>query len=139
MSRKTHPFKGTRAASQRQLRVGENIRHILSEILARDEIRDPILTGVPLTVSEVRVSPDMKNASVFCTPLGGANADEVLEALNRHCGYIRGEMGRKTTLRHTPALTFVQDRSFDEAEDIGRLLHNVSVQSGANDEDDNGA
>src|SRR5579864_8422361 len=85
--------------SQRQLRVGEMLRHALSGILRNTEIRDPDLTGVSVTVTQVRPSPDMRHATVFVEPLGGINAPGVLAALNRHRGFLRGELGQVITLK----------------------------------------
>src|SRR5262252_111200 len=113
--------------SQRQLRVGEMLRHALSQILQRGEIRDPDLEGVSVTVTQVKPSPDMRHATVFVEPLGGEKADVVVSALNRHRGYLRGEMGRTIALKFTPELRFVEDTSFAEAERINRILHSERV------------
>jgi ribosome-binding factor A len=114
--------------SQRQLRVGEMLRHALSEILTRGEIRDPDLDGVSVTVTQVKPSGDMRHATVFCEPLGGRNADKIIPALNRHARFIRGEMGRMITMKFTPDLRFVEDDSFAEAEKIERLLKSERVR-----------
>ena len=121
--------------SHRQLRVGETLRHTLSEILARDEIRDPDLNGVSVTITQVKPSPDMRHALVFCEPLGGKNAGKVIEALNRHRGFIRGLMGRLITLKFTPDLRFVEDTSFAEAEKIETILKSPRVQRDLRAED----
>ena len=113
--------------SQRQLRVGEMLRHALSEILTRGEIRDPDLEGVSVTITQVKPSGDMRHATVFCEPLGGKNADKVIPALNRHAKFIRGEMGHMITMKFTPDLRFVEDASFAEAEKIERLLKSERV------------
>jgi ribosome-binding factor A len=118
------PQKGP---SQRQLRVGEMLRHSLSEILREREIRDPDLAGVSVTVTQVKPSPDMRHATVFVEPLGGKKADTVVAALNRHRGYLRGEMGRTIALKFTPELRFVEDTSFAEAERINKILHSERV------------
>ena len=120
--------KGPRETSQRQLRVGEEIRHGLSRILSRGDLRDPELEKVNLTVTEVRISPDLKNATAFVVPLGGADAEKVVTALNRASGFIRGRLGREVFLKHTPRLSFQTDRSFDEAERIGELLDRPKVR-----------
>jgi len=117
-----------RGPSQRQLRVGEMLRHALSDILMRGEVRDPGLDGVPVTVTQVVPSPDMRHATVFCEPLGGKNAGAVVEALNRHRGFIRGQMGKLIALKFTPDLRFVEDTSFAEAEKIETLLKSSRVQ-----------
>jgi ribosome-binding factor A len=113
--------------SQRQLRVGEVLRHALSDILRRSEIRDSDLAGVSVTVTEVKPSPDMRHATVFVEPLGGVNAKTVIAALNRHRGFLRGAMGREIALKFTPELHFVEDVTFAEAERITRLLHSEKV------------
>jgi ribosome-binding factor A len=117
-----------RAPSHRQLRVGETLRHALSEILARGDIRDPDLDGVSVTVTQVKPSPDMRHAVVFCEPLGGRNAEKVVGALNRHKGFLRGQMGRMIALKFTPELRFVEDTSFAEAQKIEDLLKSEHVR-----------
>lgn len=114
--------------SQRQLRVGELIRHTLSDILSRGEVRDPDLERVSVTVTEVRPSADMRHALIFCEPLGGKNAKRVIEALNRHRGFLRGLLGHAIRLKFTPELRFVEDQSFAEAEKIEALLKSPRVQ-----------
>jgi len=114
--------------SQRQLRVGEMLRHALSEILARSEIRDPDLDGVSVTITQVKPSPDMRYATVYCQPLGGRNAKEIVAALNRHKGFLRGEMGRRIAIKFTPELRFVEDESFAEAQKIEDILKSPQVQ-----------
>lgn len=114
--------------TQRQLRVGELLRHALSEILLRGDIRDPDLAGVSVTITQVKPSGDMRHATVFCEPLGGKNADKILKALNRHKAYLRGEMGRSIALKFTPELRFVEDHSFAEAEKIEIILKSPRVQ-----------
>src|SRR5690349_21930952 len=101
--------------SQRQLRVGEMLRHALSHALRRGEIRDPDLMGVSVTITQVKPSPDMRYATVYCEPLGGGKAREVIAALNRHKGFLRGEMGKRIATKFTPDLRFVEDESFAEA------------------------
>jgi len=130
--------------SQRQLRVGEVLRHALSEILSRGEVRDADLEGVSVTVTQVKPSADMRHAVVFCEPLGGRNAGRVIEALNRHRGYLRGVLGRAVRLRFTPELRFAEDDSFAEAEKIETLLKSARVQrdlkaSHDDEEDSDGA
>jgi ribosome-binding factor A len=112
--------------------VGETLRHALSEILTRDEIRDPDLNGISVTITQVKPSPDMRHAMVFCEPLGGRNAAKVIDALNRHRGFIRGQMGRMITLKFTPDLRFQEDRSFAEAEKIETILKSPRVQRDLN-------
>jgi ribosome-binding factor A len=117
-----------RVPSQRQLRVGELLRHTLSEILARGELRDPNLIGVSVTVTQVKPSGDMRHATVYVEPLGGKNARTVVEALNRQRGLIRGLMGKEISLKFTPELRFLEDTSFAEAEKIETLLKSSRVQ-----------
>jgi ribosome-binding factor A len=141
MSREqAHPSH--KGPSQRQLRVGEMLRHALSEILREREIRDPDLAGVSVTVTQVKPSPDMRHATVFVEPLGGRKADTVVAALNRHRGFLRGEMGRTIALKFTPELRFVEDTSFAEAERINQILHSERVardlKRGDASEDDDG-
>jgi ribosome-binding factor A len=114
--------------SQRQLRVGELLRHALSDILRRGDIRDADLAGVSVTVTQVVPSADMRHAIVFCEPLGGKNAGPVISALNRHKGFLRGEMGRMIALKFTPELRFTEDTSFAEAEKIEVLLKSARVR-----------
>jgi ribosome-binding factor A len=113
--------------SQRQLRVGEMLRHALSEILVRGDIRDADLEDVSVTITQVKPSGDMRHASVFCEPLGGQNADRIIAALNRHKAFIRGEMGHMITMKFTPELRFVEDHSFAEAQKIEDLLRSERV------------
>ena len=121
--------------SQRQLRVGEEIRHLLAEILNEGHIREPALLGVSITVTEVRVSPDLKSATAFCTPLGGERVDEVVEGLNRARAFIRGQLGARLQLRYTPELRFRRDASFEEAERIDTLLKSPRVKRDIEPED----
>jgi len=127
--------------SQRQLRVGEMLRHALSEVLRENEIRDSDLEGVSVTITQVKPSPDMRYATVFCEPLGGKNAKAIVAALNRHKGFLRGEMGHRITTKFTPDLRFVEDESFAEAEKIETILKSPEVQrdlTATRDEEDEG-
>jgi len=117
----------SKGSSQRQLRVGEMLRHALSDILRETDIRDPGLIGVSVTVTEVKPSPDMRHATVFVQPLGGINAQAIIAGLNRHRGFLRGELGRVIALKFTPELRFVEDTSFAEAERIEKILHSERV------------
>jgi ribosome-binding factor A len=118
----------TTGPTQRQLRVGEMLRHALVDVLRRGDIRDPDLAGVSVTVTQVKPSPDMKHATVFCEPLGGRNAKQVVAALNRHKGFLRGELGHLIAIKFTPELRFVEDESFAEAEKIETILKSERVQ-----------
>lgn len=123
--------------SQRQLRVGEELRHALAAILLRGELHDPDLAGVPITVSEVRPSPDMKHATVFVTTLNGDKMDVVLPALRRAASFLRGQVAKAVRLRHTPQLSFQADTSFDYAQKINTLLHqDVIARDLSDDKDD---
>ena len=122
--------------SQRQLRVGEALRHALAEVLARNEIRDPDLDGVSVTVTQIKPSPDMRYATVYCEPLGGQNGKEIVAALNRHKGFLRGEMGHRLTMKFTPDLRFVEDEFFAEALKIETILRSPEVQRDLAAQDD---
>ena len=111
-----------RLPTQRQLRVGEEIRHALVRLLAEESFRDPALQDVSITVSEVRPGRDLKSAKAFVYPLGGGSADEVAAALNRAAAYLRGRLGRIIRLKFTPQLVFHADRSYDRASAIETLL-----------------
>jgi len=118
-----------KAPSQRQLRVGEEIRHALARTLERDEVRDPSVQGVLVTVTEVRVSPDLKNATAFVVPLGTENdaVATLIEGLSRASPFLRRRIGEKVHLRHVPRLNFVADPSFDNASRIDALLRQPIV------------
>jgi ribosome-binding factor A len=114
--------------SQRQLRVGELIRHALAEMLTRGEIHDDVLTSHLVTIPEVRMSPDLRLASVYVMPLGGKDVAPVLAALERNKKYIRGEIAHEINLKFAPDIRFMADESFDEAERIDRLLASDRVR-----------
>lgn len=114
--------------SQRQLRVGEELRHALARQFERGALRDPGLAGATVTVTEVRVSPDLKHATAFVMPLGGAKLADVLAGLTRSAGYLRREVAREVQLRHAPELIFAADTSFEHASRIDRLLHQPEVE-----------
>jgi len=120
-------FSSKKGPSQRQLRAGELIRHALVEIMQRESLREPDLQGVSITLSEVRVSPDLKQASVYAAPLGGGRQREVIAALNKVAPFLRGLLGKKIDLKFTPALTFRSDETFAEAEKIDALLSRPDV------------
>lgn len=125
----------TREPGQRQLRVGEELRHVLARILQRGELRDPALQDVTVTVTEVRVSPDLKNATAYVMPLGGRHAAEVIDGLTRSAGYLRGQLARDVPLRYMPVLGFALDTSFDHASRINELLHRPEVERDLRPED----
>lgn len=114
--------------SQRGLRVGEIIRHALSKMLSRGDIRDDVLESHIVSISEVRLSPDFKLATCYVMPLGGKNIEAVIEALNRHKKFIRGAISHKINLKFAPELRFFADSAFAEAERIEKLLHSPEVR-----------
>jgi ribosome-binding factor A len=116
-----------RAPSQRQLRIGEEIRHAIAQMLERSEFHEPALHDVSVTVTEVRISPDLKNATAYIMPLGGEQADEVLEALTRARPFVRKRLGRALHLRHIPKVDFQMDATFDQASKIETLLNDPKV------------
>jgi len=128
--------RGAGAPSQRQLRVGEVVRHALSEILARGEVRDPDLEGLVVTVPEVRLSPDLKVATVYVMPLGGAHQDKVVAALSRHVRFLRGEVARRVALKFMPELRFRLDTTFAESDRIDELLRSPEVARDLGGDDD---
>ena len=133
-SHKGRPGKGGRGRpeaagpTQRQLKAGELVRHALAEILREEPLHDPALLNASITVTEARVSPDLRHATVFVEPLGGRNAGEIVDGLNRVSKYIRGVLGRTIELKFTPDLRFVHDQSFDAALAMNRLFDNPVVQ-----------
>ncbi|MCP4560888.1 MAG: 30S ribosome-binding factor RbfA [Bosea sp.] len=114
--------------SQRQLRVGELIRHALAEMLARGDIHDDVLARHVITVPEVRLSPDLKLATCYIMPLGGQDVAPVLKALDANKRYLRGEVAHRVNLKYAPDLRFRQDESFDEAARIDALLDSDAVR-----------
>ena len=114
--------------SQRQLRAGELTRHALVEILREEDINDPDLAGVSVTVTEVRMSPDLRHATVFVEPLGGGDqATVVVKALNRHHRFLRGRLGHAIDMKFTPELKFLHDETFDEAARMNALFADPRV------------
>jgi ribosome-binding factor A len=123
--------------SQRQLRVGELIRHELAAMLSRGDIHDPVIEGHMITVPEVRMTADLRLATVYIMPLGGRDAKPVLEALERNKRYVRGEIAHRVNLKFAPEIRFRLDERFDEAERIEKLLRTPVVQRDlAGDKDD---
>ena len=119
-----------KSPGQRQLRVGEELRHALAELLARGDLRDPDLSGASLTVTEVRVSPDLRRATVFVIPLGGGDATAVLAGLRRAAPYLRTRVARLVRLKFAPQLTFYADTSFEHASRIDALLEEPVAAAG---------
>jgi len=120
--------RGAKPPSQRQLRVGEELRHVLAQLLNAGAANDPDLAGASITVSEVRVSPDLKNAAVFVLPLAGRNEQSVMAALKRAAPFFRRRLAEEVVLRYAPRLSFQLDRSFAEADRIERLLASERVR-----------
>lgn len=114
--------------SQRQLRVGEQVRHAMAEILAQGNVHDTDLEGHIITVPEVRMSPDLKLATVYVMPLGGRDTELVIAALERNKKFLRGEVARRVNLKFAPDIRFRVDERFDEAERIEKLLRTPAVQ-----------
>ncbi|TGQ65020.1 MAG: 30S ribosome-binding factor RbfA [Mesorhizobium sp.] len=122
------PRSTTSGPSQRMLRVGEQVRHALSETLQRGEIIDPLIENSVVSVSEVRMSPDLKIATAFVSPLGAKDADAVIEALNKHAKFIRGRVsGALRQMKYMPEFRFRQDTSFDNFARINDLLKSPEV------------
>jgi ribosome-binding factor A len=114
--------------SQRQLRAGELIRHALADLLARGDVHDPVLEGRLITVPEVSLTADLRQATIYVMPLGGRDQSDVLAALERNKKYLRGEIARRVNLKFAPELRFRIDERFDEAERIEKLLRTPEVQ-----------
>jgi ribosome-binding factor A len=139
MGRKQHTrnASGPQGPSQRQLRAGELIRHALVEVLREEEIHDPAMEGVSVTVTEVRMSPDLKHATCFVEPLGAGVAAaptaghvmEIVKALNTHAKFLRGVLGKHIDMKFTPDLRFRHDESFEAAERLNRLLDDPRVRA----------
>jgi len=128
--------RGQKPPSQRQLRVGEELRHIIARLIERGEFRDPDLAGRAITVTEVRVSPDLQNATVFVVPLGGGDCAPILVGLRRAKAFLRHEVGRQMQLRVVPNLSFEADLSFDEAGRIEALLRSPDVARDLSNKDE---
>ncbi|WFU45317.1 30S ribosome-binding factor RbfA [Bradyrhizobium sp. CB82] len=114
--------------SQRQLRVGEQVRHAMADILAQGNVHDADLEGHIITVPEVRMSPDLKLATIYVMPLGGHDTERVIAALDRNKKFLRGEVARRVNLKFAPDIRFRVDERFDEAERIEKLLRTPAVQ-----------
>jgi ribosome-binding factor A len=134
--------KSSTPTGQRPLRVGEEIRHALSHILTfeMDRLDDPDLYGKSVTVTEVRISPDLRSATVFVVPLGraveGTDAAPLIKALNRAAGYFRGLLAREVRMQFSPTIRFKLDESFDEASRIQTILHDPAVARDLEHDDD---
>ena len=133
------PRSSGREPSQRQLRVGEALRHALAELLARGELHDPDVQGAPVTVTEVRVSPNLRNATAYIVPLGGGDPATVLGGLRRAAPHIRSRLAHMVNLKFAPQFGFEVDTSFDRASRIETLLRGTGDARGTTGDDDDGA
>ena len=122
--------------SQRQLRVGELVRHALAEMLTRAAVHDPVIQSHLITVPEVRMTADLRLSTIYVVPLGGRDAQAVLDALERNKRFLRGEIARRINLKFAPEIRFRIDERFDEAERIERLLRTPAVQRDLDDKTD---
>ncbi|MCJ8191672.1 30S ribosome-binding factor RbfA [Sphingomicrobium aestuariivivum] len=113
--------------SVRMLRVGEQVRHALSDVLSRGDVHDEALSKTPISVTEVRMSPDLRHALVFVKPLLGGNEEEVLTALKKNVRYLRGEVSKRVAMKFAASLKFKVDESFDEGSHIDSLLRTDKV------------
>jgi ribosome-binding factor A len=127
MSRHQHRAQPA-SGSQRQLRVGELIRHEFADMLSRGDIHDPVVEAHMITVPEVRMSPDLRLATIYVMPLGGRDEGAVVAALDRNKKYVRGEIARRVNLKFAPEIRFRVDERFDEAERIEKLLRTQAVR-----------
>src|SRR5246500_2256186 len=123
-----HKRDSAPGGSQRQLRVGETVRHAIADILSHGSVHDPELEGHIITVPEVRMSPDLKLATIYVMPLGGRDTDVVMAALERNKKYLRGVVARRVNLKFAPDIRFRVDDRFDEAERIEKLLRTPAVR-----------
>jgi ribosome-binding factor A len=123
-----HSRAPDKAPSQRQLRVGELIRHALSNMLTRGDGHDPVLEGTMVTIPEVRMTADLRLATIYVMPLGGKNVDAVIEAFNRNKKYLRSEIAHHVNLKFAPDIRFLPDERFGEAERIEKLLRTPAVR-----------
>lgn len=138
MSRNRKTNHSANMPSQRQLRAGELVRHALVDILAREDFRDPSLQGIAITIGEVRCSPDLRHANVFCSALGKSGKvemDEIAAALNRAASFLRGRLGREIDMKFTPQLHFIADLSYDEAAEMEALFHRADIARDLGGED----
>ncbi len=126
--RKERDTHGSRGPSQRMLRVGELIRHKIADMLSRGEIHDDVIASHVITVSEVRLSADLKLATIYVLPLGGKDVEAVLEALECNKKFIRGEVAHAVNLKFAPDIRFRHDEAFDEVQRIDKLLASERVR-----------
>jgi ribosome-binding factor A len=132
-----HPYRTPeKAPSQRQLRAGELIRHALAEILVRGEVHDPVIENHVITVPEVRMTPDLRLATIYVMPLAGRDAGEVVAAFERNKRFLRGELAHRVSMKFAPEIRFRIDERFEEAERIAKLLRAPDVQRDLDKNDD---
>lgn len=136
MARDRTPANG--GFNQRQLRVGERVRHVLADLLTRGAVRDPVIAETPLTISEVRITRDLRQATVFVVELGGDLRPEVQQALERATPFLRGEVARQSNLKYAPNLTFRADESFANSSRIDNLLAEARRTLPESDDGDHG-
>jgi ribosome-binding factor A len=126
--RKQRQLDSSQGLSQRQLRVGELVRHALAEMLTRGDVHDPVIEGHIITIPEVRVTADLRLATIYVMPMGGRDADQVVAAFERHKKYLRAEIAHRINLKFAPDIRFRVDDRFAEAERIDKLLRSPEVQ-----------
>jgi len=136
MRKKSHRDSSALGGSQRQLRVGELVRHAMAELLARGEVHDPVIETHLITVPEVRMTADLRLATIYIMPLAGRDADKVLAALEHNKKYLRGEIAQRINLKFAPDLRFRVDDRFAEADRIDKLLRSPAVKRDLDDEGD---
>jgi ribosome-binding factor A len=127
MRHKRHRDDAPGSGSQRQLRVGELVRHALADMLTRGDVHDAVLEKHMITIPEVRMSPDLRLATIYIMPMGGRDADAVIGAFERNKKFLRGELAHRVNLKFAPDIRFRIDERFEEAERIEKLLHSPEV------------
>jgi ribosome-binding factor A len=125
MTKPNHSRKS--GASQRMLRVGELVRHAMVEIFIHEGVHDPVLAGHTITFAEVKMTADLRHATVYVMPLGGKDTEPVIDALNKNKKWLRGTLAKRVEMRYVPELHFRIDERFDEGDRIGRLLRSPEV------------
>ncbi len=136
MTRHKHHREQTPGGWQRQLRVGELVRHALADMLARGDVHDAVIEGHLITVPEVRMSPDLRLATIYLMPMGGRDSSEVIAAFERHKKFLRAEIAHRINLKFAPDIRFRIDERFDEAERIEKLLRSPAVKRDLEHESD---
>jgi ribosome-binding factor A len=125
--KQTHHDSAPGGGSQRQLRVGELVRHAMAEMLTRGDVHDPVIEDHLITVPEVRMSPDLRLATIYVMPLGGRDTEKVIAAFDRHKKFLRAEIAHRVNLKFAPDIRFRIDERFEEAERIDKLLRSPNV------------